>query len=75
MPLHRFYVPRNLYTAEDKEAIAAAVTRIYTSFGLPAFYVVVLFISVDIDDYFVGAKKTDKFLRISIQHIARQFPE
>lgn len=70
MPLHRLYVPPNLYSTEDKATIAAAITKVYSN--LPEFYVVVLFISVDKDDFYVGGKKSDAFVRISVQHIARQ---
>ncbi|KAJ7171255.1 putative oxalocrotonate tautomerase enzyme-domain-containing protein [Mycena filopes] len=73
MPLHRFFTPRGLYTCEDKAAIAAAVTAVYTKINIPAFYVLVLFINVDPEDFFVGAKSTDKFLRIGVEHIARNF--
>ncbi|KAJ7732647.1 putative oxalocrotonate tautomerase [Mycena metata] len=73
MPLHRFFTPKGLYSREDKAAIAAAVTGVYAS--LPPFYVVVLFIDIDIDSYFVGGKSTDKFLRIGVEHIARNFSD
>lgn len=75
MPLHRWFVPPTLYSREDKAAIAAAITSIYTGLGLPAFYVLVLFVPVDKDDFYVGGKPDDKFVRIGIEHIARQFPE
>ncbi|KAJ7171217.1 putative oxalocrotonate tautomerase [Mycena filopes] len=71
MPLHRFFTPKGLYTREDKAAIAAAVTGVYAK--LPPFYVLVLFINVDPEDFFVGGESTDKFLRIGIEHIARNF--
>jgi len=73
MPLHRLYVPPKLYSPDDKAAIADAITKVYAR--LPAFYVVVLFISADREDYFVGGKRSDNFVRIAVQHIARQFPE
>jgi phenylpyruvate tautomerase PptA (4-oxalocrotonate tautomerase family) len=73
MPLHRFYVPPNLYSAEDKAAIAEAITEVYPR--LPAFYVVVLFINIDKESYFVGGKRNESFVRIAVQHVARQFPE
>jgi phenylpyruvate tautomerase PptA (4-oxalocrotonate tautomerase family) len=73
MPLHRFYVPPSLYSAEEKAAIADAITKVYAR--IPAFYVVVLFINVSKDDYFVGAQKRDNFARIVVHHLARQFPE
>jgi len=73
MPLHRFYVPPNLYSAEDKAAIAEAITEVYPR--LPAFYVVVLFINIDKESYFVGGRRNESFVRIAVQHVARQFPE
>jgi phenylpyruvate tautomerase PptA (4-oxalocrotonate tautomerase family) len=73
MPLHRLYVPPKLYSAEEKSAIADAITKIYTEgFNLPAFYVVVLFISVDKEDYYVGGRRRDNFVRIAVEHMARQ---
>ncbi|KAI1695877.1 putative oxalocrotonate tautomerase enzyme domain-containing protein [Ditylenchus destructor] len=73
MPLHRFYVPEGLYTEEDKKKLAQRITDHYVAVGLPAFYVVVLFIPVKKDSYYVGGKASDKFVRVAIQHGARQF--
>jgi hypothetical protein len=71
MPLHRLYVPPNLYSAEDKSAIGDAITKVYSS--IPAFYVVVLFINVGEEDFYVGGQRNNNFVRISVQHVARQF--
>ena len=73
MPLHRFYVPPGLYTAEDKAKLSEAITAVYAS--IPRFYVVVVFIEVDKDSYYVGGKPTDNFVRVVIHHLARQFPK
>lgn len=76
MPLHRFYAPPNLYSAEDKAKLAEAITDIYTKripAPLPAFYVVILFIDVKQEDYFVGGKPTKDFVRVVVHHLARQF--
>ncbi|KAJ7143825.1 putative oxalocrotonate tautomerase [Mycena epipterygia] len=73
MPLHRFFTPKGLYSSEDKDAIAAAVTGVYSA--LPPFYVVVLFLELDSESLFLGGKRTDKFLRITIEHVARHFPD
>uniref|UniRef100_A0A0W0FA97 Tautomerase cis-CaaD-like domain-containing protein n=1 Tax=Moniliophthora roreri TaxID=221103 RepID=A0A0W0FA97_MONRR len=69
MPFHRWYCPPNLYTADEKKAIAAAITDVYKR--LPAFYVVVNFINVDRENFFVGGENSDRFVRISIHHLAR----
>uniref|UniRef100_A0A914CIW7 Tautomerase cis-CaaD-like domain-containing protein n=1 Tax=Acrobeloides nanus TaxID=290746 RepID=A0A914CIW7_9BILA len=73
MPLHRIFYSPGTFSEQDKEALAAHITKLYTSVGLPAFYVVVLFLPVEEQNYFVGGKKTNKFVRIIVQHIARQF--
>ncbi|CAM6116667.1 unnamed protein product [Calypogeia fissa] len=72
MPLHRIFHPPGIFSGEDKKAIAERITAIYTSVGLPQFYVIVLFIPVDEDSFFVGGKPTAKVVRIVSQHIARQ---
>jgi phenylpyruvate tautomerase PptA (4-oxalocrotonate tautomerase family) len=68
MPLHRLYIPPKLYSAEEKSAIGEAITKVYLN--LLAFYVVVLFISVDKEDYYVGGRRSDNFVHISVEHIA-----
>ncbi|KAI1707729.1 putative oxalocrotonate tautomerase enzyme domain-containing protein [Ditylenchus destructor] len=73
MPFHHFYVPEGLYTEEDKKKLAQSITDIYTNAGLPPFYTIVNFIPIKKDSYYVGGKANDKFVRVAIQHIARQF--
>ncbi|KAI1714653.1 putative oxalocrotonate tautomerase enzyme domain-containing protein [Ditylenchus destructor] len=73
MPFHRFYVPEGLYTEEDKTKLSQSITDFYTGIGLAAFYVVVVFIPIKKDSYYVGGKASDKFVRVAIQHIARHF--
>ncbi|THV00049.1 hypothetical protein K435DRAFT_936026 [Dendrothele bispora CBS 962.96] len=69
MPFHRIYCPPDLYTASEKQAIAQALTNLYER--LPKFFVVVNFIPVGKDDFFVGGEKSDRFVRISVHHLAR----
>jgi phenylpyruvate tautomerase PptA (4-oxalocrotonate tautomerase family) len=73
MPLHRFFTPKGMYSPEEKAAISAAVTAVYAS--LPKFYVVVLFIELEPENFFVGGKSTNRFLRIAAEHYARNFSE
>ncbi|KAF7378100.1 Tautomerase-3 domain-containing protein [Mycena sanguinolenta] len=73
MPLHRFFTPKGLYSAEDKAAISVAVTDVYSM--LPKFYVVVLFIELDPDNFFVGGKSRHNFVRIAAEHYARNFSD
>ncbi|KAF9257489.1 hypothetical protein L218DRAFT_109856 [Marasmius fiardii PR-910] len=78
MPFHRFYVPRGLYTSEEKQAIAKAVTEVYTVKSptpLPPFYVVVNFIDIEDGGFFVGGEKNNKFVRIVVHHLAIRVEE
>ncbi|KAJ3841256.1 putative oxalocrotonate tautomerase [Lentinula raphanica] len=68
MPFHRFYCSPNLYTKEEKQAIAQAITKFYSK--LPPFLVLVNFIDVDKDSFYVGGEPNDHYLRINVQHSA-----
>jgi phenylpyruvate tautomerase PptA (4-oxalocrotonate tautomerase family) len=72
MSLHRIYHPPNVFSAEDKQGLAERITALYTSIGLPAFYVDVIFVSTEKDSFFVGGQAKDKYIRIIIQHFAIQ---
>ncbi|KAJ6464997.1 putative oxalocrotonate tautomerase enzyme-domain-containing protein [Mycena sanguinolenta] len=74
MPLHRLFVPKGFYTTSDKAALAQAITAIYTPV-IPAFYVVVLFVELEANDFFVGGKATERMVRISVEHLARNFSD
>ncbi|UJR13203.1 hypothetical protein I4U23_000225 [Adineta vaga] len=74
MPLHRIFHPPSAFSSSDKATISERITTLYTDHGLPAFYVVILFTPVESDSFFVGGKSTDKFIRIVVQHLARQIP-
>ncbi|KAH7696573.1 hypothetical protein AAVH_36354 [Aphelenchoides avenae] len=73
MPLHRIYHANGAFTDDQKQDLATAITDVYVSRGLPAFYVVVLFVPLEKDSFFIGGKGTDKFVRITVQHLARHF--
>ncbi|KAK7052610.1 Tautomerase-3 domain-containing protein [Favolaschia claudopus] len=71
MPLHRFFVPKDLYTPADKSALAEAITEVYAI--LPKFYVVVLFIELDSTNFYLAGKSSDRMVRINVEHLARNF--
>ncbi|KAG7088207.1 hypothetical protein E1B28_012224 [Marasmius oreades] len=78
MPFHRFYIPRGLYTAEEKQALAKAITDVYTIGSptpLPPFYVVVNFINIEDGHFFVGGEKNNNFVRVVVHHLAVQHQE
>ncbi|KAF8830852.1 hypothetical protein HHX47_DHR2000776 [Lentinula edodes] len=68
MPFHCFYCSPNLYTREEKQAIAQTITKYYAK--LPPFLVLVSFIDVDKDSFYVGGEPNDRYLRINVQHSA-----
>ncbi|KDN43753.1 hypothetical protein RSAG8_05943, partial [Rhizoctonia solani AG-8 WAC10335] len=78
MPMHRIYTPAGLYSSAEKQALAKAITSAYTTSpagdrGLPPFYVVVLFIDLRDDSFYVGGEKHKSFARFNVQHLARHF--
>lgn len=77
MPLWLIYHPPNTFTSpSSKQALSADITKIYTSVGLPAFYVIVNFIPVPSDSTYIGGRPNDSsnghnpFIRIQVDHIA-----
>ncbi|KAJ7058964.1 putative oxalocrotonate tautomerase [Mycena amicta] len=74
MPLHRFYVPKGLYTAGDKAAIAHAITDIY-AVAMPRFYVAVFFVELEPENFYFSGEPAVNFIRIDVDHLARQFTD
>ncbi|KAK0726146.1 putative oxalocrotonate tautomerase [Lasiosphaeris hirsuta] len=77
MPLWLVFHPEGTFkTTETKQALAADITTLYTGGGLPAFYVVVNFITLPHTSIFVGGENTspDKpFIRFMVDHLAVHF--
>jgi len=73
MPLWKVYHPAGAYTPADKQAFAETMTEIYARF-MPRFYVNVLFHEVGEDTLFIGGKPRNNFVRLTMAHIAREFP-
>ena len=74
MPLWKVYHPENAFTDDDKTAIAQHITALYTS-DLPPFYVAIIFEAVPKNAFYMGGKQTDTFVRISVDHIAKQIKD
>lgn len=74
MPLWTIFHPVDAFSASQKTALAASITKIYTDFGLPAFYVGVVFQAVTPESFYIGAHPVDNFVRIKVDHIARTLP-
>lgn len=76
MPLWRIFAHPETFTTDQKRALAAVITELYTSapISLPAFYVNVLFIPLQEDDIWIGGETRKNFVRIAVEQIARQLP-
>jgi phenylpyruvate tautomerase PptA (4-oxalocrotonate tautomerase family) len=73
MPLWKVYHPENAFSDADRQAIAARITGLYGD--LPPFYVGVIFEPVAATRFYVGGEPADDFVRISVDHIARQITD
>ncbi|WP_280183292.1 tautomerase family protein [Nocardia cyriacigeorgica] len=75
MPLWQIYHPADTYSEQDKQDFALDITELYTSVGLPAFYVVVLFHELAESDVYVGGKPASDTVRIVVDHLARHLED
>jgi hypothetical protein len=80
MPLWNIYHPPGTFTdPSSKQSFARDITTIYTSIGLPAFYVVVNFVQMPSASMYIGGTPNDStskpFIRFSIDHIAVRLPD
>jgi phenylpyruvate tautomerase PptA (4-oxalocrotonate tautomerase family) len=67
------FAPPNAFTETDKEQLSEAITSMYVDYaGLPEFYVVVIFHEQRDHSVYVGGKVTKNFVRIRVDHFARQ---
>ncbi|KAF8601360.1 hypothetical protein BDV93DRAFT_234804 [Ceratobasidium sp. AG-I] len=73
MPMHRIYTAQGLYTPSEKHALSKAITSVYKV--LPPFYVVVFFIDIPKESFFIGGEPNDTFARFNVQHFARRFQD
>lgn len=73
MPLWRIYHSTTVFTDSQKASLAATITKLYTDVGLPAFYTNVVFIPLAASSIYVGGAPATKFVRFTIEQIARSF--
>jgi phenylpyruvate tautomerase PptA (4-oxalocrotonate tautomerase family) len=74
MPLWKVYHPVGSYKPEEKQAFAQAVTDLYGRV-MPRFYVGVVFQEVDDSSIFIGGEPRKNFVRIWVDHTAREMPD
>ncbi|VUC23544.1 unnamed protein product [Clonostachys rosea] len=73
MPLWNIYHTAGIFESQEtRNNLASDITRLYTSSGLPAFYVVVQFIPLPPGNVFVGAESRHHkpFVRLVVEHMA-----
>lgn len=75
MPFWEIFTPEDAFTNEDKEALTKEITSIYDNVNLPKFYVVVVFHNMPANSIYVGGEAANNFIRIRVDHIARQMNE
>jgi len=73
MPLWTIHHSAGVYSDDDKQALAAAIVQLYPI--LPKFYVGTAFHEHAPSTLFIGGKPVENFVRISVDHIARQFSD
>jgi len=73
MPLWRIYHEESVFTDAQKSSLANAITKLYTDIKMPPFYVNVLFIPLPASSVYVGGRPNKKFVRFTIEQIARSF--
>jgi phenylpyruvate tautomerase PptA (4-oxalocrotonate tautomerase family) len=73
MACWEIFAPENAYTAREQEQLSEAITSMYVNYAhLPKFYVVVIFHEKPTYSIYVGGKAVNNFVRIRIDHFARQ---
>ena len=75
MPLWRIFAHPDTFSPPQRAAFAKDITDYYVDKGLPAFYVNVFFIPLEAENFFIGGTPRTNFVRISIEHIARHYPD
>ncbi|KAH8660949.1 putative oxalocrotonate tautomerase [Tricladium varicosporioides] len=74
MPLLKFYITPGQLTSEEKQDLATTLTSRYAK-GMPAFFVNIVFHEIPDDSFFIGGLPTHgKFVRLTLEHIAINWP-
>jgi len=74
MPLWRVFAHPETFSREQRARFSKAITALYVSRGLPAFYVNVIFLDVSEDHVWIGGEPKKNFVRIVVEQIARTMP-
>ena len=76
MPLWRVYSAPDLLSEAEKASLSATITKFYTQYGLPSFYITVLYVPLDPSDVHVGSTYPNpNFIRITVEQIAYKLPD
>jgi phenylpyruvate tautomerase PptA (4-oxalocrotonate tautomerase family) len=75
MPLWEIFAPEAALSPEDKKALANDIIKIYSLVNLPNFYVDVIYHDLPAHNIYAGGEATGNFVRVRIEHIAREIDE
>lgn len=73
MPLWTIHHSAGCLSVEDRHALAADITDLYSN--LPRFYVGVVYVEAGPDTLFVGGVTPPRFVRAWVDQIARTLPD
>jgi len=71
MPLWRIFANPHTFSPSQRAGLAKNITELYASRGLPAFYVNVIFLDVDEQQFWVGGEPKTNYVRVVVEQIAR----
>lgn len=74
MPLWQVFHPKDAFTAEDKQGLAERITGLFSRVPMPDFYVVVIFVEIPPESYYVGARPRGDFVRFKVDQMAATLP-
>jgi len=76
MPLWRVYSAPNLLSEAEKASLSATITKSYTQYGIPSFYITILYVPLDPSDVHGGSTYPNpNFIRITVEQIAHKLPD
>src|SRR3954469_4313038 len=78
MPMWQIYIAEGALSAEDKIELGNRITSIYSDnfdLNMPRFYTTVYFHEYSPAGFVIGGEVRDKYVQVSIIHIARSHEE
>jgi Putative oxalocrotonate tautomerase enzyme len=74
MPLWKISHPAGAFSDQDKAKLSDEIASFYNRVPIPKFYCVTIFEEYTKDSLYVGGVVNNKFIRFTVDHIARTLP-